>query len=145
MEREDPRAIVFGSNVRTVDFTTSRTSTDPSTRKDTNVNHKFQIYRLKKINLDIKKLNQDDEESEIAIFTRDTKIKDVRHSLIPIEFLAKELHIYTMLKIVKLHFIISIIEEDDDNTMEIGSEIEIEERKIALEERKLQLNKMKQT
>ena len=35
---------------------------------------------------DTEKINQDDEVSEIAIFTRDTRISDVRHSLVPIEY-----------------------------------------------------------
>jgi len=36
--------------------------------------------------LDTQITNQDDTETEIAIFTRDTRIKDVRHSLVPIEY-----------------------------------------------------------
>jgi len=31
-------------------------------------------------------INQDDAEFEVAVFTRDTRIKDVRHSLVPIEY-----------------------------------------------------------
>ncbi|GBC23064.2 hypothetical protein GLOIN_2v1768496 [Rhizophagus irregularis DAOM 181602=DAOM 197198] len=36
--------------------------------------------------MDTEEINQDDEESEVAVFTRDTLIKDVRHTLVPIEY-----------------------------------------------------------
>jgi len=36
--------------------------------------------------LDTEIIIQDDEEFEVAVFTRDTRIKDVRHSLVPIEY-----------------------------------------------------------
>ncbi|PKY54922.1 hypothetical protein RhiirA4_474011 [Rhizophagus irregularis] len=36
--------------------------------------------------IDTEEINQDDEKSEVAVFTRDTLIKDVRHTLVPIEY-----------------------------------------------------------
>ncbi|RIA86440.1 hypothetical protein C1645_740864, partial [Glomus cerebriforme] len=42
-EREDPRAIVFWLNIRTVDFTTSRTSTDPLACKGTSMSRQKQL------------------------------------------------------------------------------------------------------
>ena len=46
------------------------------------VNNKYIFIQTAETNLDA----EDDTESEIAVFTRDTKIKDVRHSLVPIEY-----------------------------------------------------------
>ncbi|GBC31492.2 hypothetical protein GLOIN_2v1868797 [Rhizophagus irregularis DAOM 181602=DAOM 197198] len=36
--------------------------------------------------VDTEEINQDDEESEVSVFTRDTLIKDVRRTLAPIEY-----------------------------------------------------------
>ena len=48
--------------------------------------HSF-LIQATAIDLDIEETNQDNvDESEIAVFTRDTIIKDVRHSLVPIEY-----------------------------------------------------------
>ncbi|CAB5380480.1 unnamed protein product [Rhizophagus irregularis] len=82
--------------------------------------------------MDTEEINQDDEESEVAVFTRDTLIKDVRHTLVPIEYPATSDE--------GIAYVQSIIidDEKDDNLTEINA-IEIEEQKVSLEERKLKL------
>ncbi|CAB4477236.1 unnamed protein product [Rhizophagus irregularis] len=96
--------------------------------------------------MDTEEINQDDEESEVAVFTRDTLIKDVRHTLVPIEYpatsdegIAYVYHVenWTDPK-AAFHDTIIIDDEKDDNLTEISA-IEIEERKVSLEERKPKL------
>ncbi|PKC54537.1 hypothetical protein RhiirA1_403560 [Rhizophagus irregularis] len=61
--------------------------------------------------IDTEEINQDDEKSEVAVFTRDTLIKDVRHTLVPIEYPATSdegiAYVYHVKigQILKLHFI----------------------------------------
>ena len=54
--------------------------------KELKSNQEFSFIQATEINLDTEKIIQDDEEFEVAVFTRDTRIKDVRHSLVPIEY-----------------------------------------------------------
>ncbi|PKC16267.1 hypothetical protein RhiirA5_369980 [Rhizophagus irregularis] len=61
--------------------------------------------------IDTEEINQDDEKSEVAVFTRDTLIKDIRHTLVPIEYPATSdegiAYVYHVKigQILKLHFI----------------------------------------
>ncbi|PKY54269.1 hypothetical protein RhiirA4_501039 [Rhizophagus irregularis] len=105
--------------------------------------------------VDTEEINQDDEESEVAVFISDSLIKDVRHTLVPIEYPATSdegiAYVYHVKNwtdpkdafhdekscISKKNKTI-IDDEKDDNLTEINA-IEIEERKVSLEERKLKL------
>ncbi|CAB4445035.1 unnamed protein product [Rhizophagus irregularis] len=44
------------------------------------------VFNYDPFAIDTEEINQDDEKSEVAVFTRDTLIKDVRHTLVPIEY-----------------------------------------------------------
>ncbi|CAB5391889.1 unnamed protein product [Rhizophagus irregularis] len=88
--------------------------------------------------MDTEEINQDDEESEVAVFTRDTLIKDVRHTLVPIEYPATSdegiAYVYHVENSkAAFHDTIIIDDEKDNNLTEISA-IEIEERKVSLEE-----------
>ncbi|CAB4423367.1 unnamed protein product [Rhizophagus irregularis] len=95
--------------------------------------------------VDTEEINQDDEESEVAVFISDSLIKDVRHTLVPIEYpatsdegIAYVYHVKNWTDPKDAFHDTIIDDEKDDNLTEINA-IEIEERKVSLEERKLKL------
>ncbi|POG80612.1 hypothetical protein GLOIN_2v1868797 [Rhizophagus irregularis DAOM 181602=DAOM 197198] len=92
--------------------------------------------------VDTEEINQDDEESEVSVFTRDTLIKDVRRTLAPIEYPVTSLKNHPkdrknpLIRKSPAYQKKIIIDEKDNNLTEINA---IEERKVSLEERKPKL------